>query len=128
MPLVAGHIKNRLGKVGINDPDISKRLADLDADTRRLMGMAKQLTFDKYSGKLVPLQVSAVVNEAVSAAQVERINPDIEVIKEISPDLPPVRAVEIPLVDTLANLLQNAAEANASEIRHPVSCNNQQKT
>jgi signal transduction histidine kinase len=115
VPMVIEDIKSRMNAAGVADSEIFRRLEDLRNDTVGLMRMARHLRL-KDIGSPVPVDISSVVQKAIRAAAVERINPDITVNVDMPDRLNQVSGVETLLIDILVNLLQNAAKANARSI------------
>ncbi|GIV58418.1 MAG: hypothetical protein KatS3mg042_1331 [Rhodothermaceae bacterium] len=114
IPMVIGDIVGKLRALGIEDAGIYARLEHLREDTRGLMEMANQLRLRDIGNPEV-VDLGRVVERAIRAAHVESINPGLQVVAHLASPVR-VRAVEVLLVDIIANLLQNAAQAGASRI------------
>ncbi len=116
VPMILNDISEKLHALGIEDNRIFARMEHLKEDTQGLMVMANQLRL-RDIGKPVPVDLVRVTERAIKAAHLRSISPEISVVTEIGAGADRGCAVEVHLVEILVNLLQNAAEAGARNIR-----------
>ena len=116
IPLVVKHIKRLFLERGFSDRRVLERFVDLEVDANAVMEASEQLRLMDYTKQVMPLDISAVVKEALYSAQLANTYPELTVSVSIPEGLAPIRGIKASLLDTLVNLLQNAGRANAKHV------------
>jgi two-component system NtrC family sensor kinase len=95
------------------EPIDIERLRKIQEGAERIHGFSRDLTtYARPSGRDVEeVDLNEVVEHALSFCEPVLYETKAELLKELSPDLPPVRAVRDHIMQVVTNLVRNAAQA-----------------
>ncbi|MGD9582335.1 MAG: nitrogen regulation protein NR(II) [Lysobacterales bacterium] len=100
----------------INDPDARRYLEVIEAETARLARLVERLLDPHPARPLTPVNVHEVLERVRLLAEAEA-GWACRILRDYDPSLPAVRADDDRLMQALWNLLRNALQAGAAEIR-----------
>ena len=116
IPSVADDIEERLTELNFRDSEVSNFLQELRLGAQELRKMKGHLSLNSYTKEIEALDICGTIDEAIRFARIKSISPQTIINNEISREMPLITGVKVVLIDTIVNLLRNAAEANAKLI------------
>jgi two-component system NtrC family sensor kinase len=95
------------------EPVDIERLRKIQEGAERIHGFSRDLTtYARPSGRdIEQVELNEVVEHALSFCEPVLYETKAELVKELSPDLPPVRAIRDHIMQVVTNLVRNAAQA-----------------
>jgi C4-dicarboxylate-specific signal transduction histidine kinase len=111
-------LKRLLHREPLDLPELHVALDDIVAADKHASDVISRLRLmlKKGEAQFRPLDVNAIINEVLELAHSDLVLRDVTTIRQLAPNLPPVRADRVQLQQVVLNLIANACEAmNGSE-------------